>query len=119
MAVIAAGDLWIVNSHERTAVRMLPALAAILEVHNPKGWIFSRQGIALARFGPKGLMWHTRRLSWDGFDQLEIVQHELRGLAWSPIEDKWYPFGVEFNTGKSVGGSCFLDDAEGWEVLAS
>jgi len=119
VVVIAGGDLWIVDIHKRTAVRALPALEAILEVHNPEGWIFSRQGIALARLGPTGLMWHTRRLSWDGFDQLHIVQDELRGLAWSPIGDKWCPFTVELNTGKSTGGSYFSNDAEGWETLTS
>jgi len=85
MAVIAAGDLWVVSPHEKTAVRMLPALEAMLEVHNPQGWVFSRQGIALARLGPTGILWHTRRLSWDGLDQLEIVKDELRGLAWSSV----------------------------------
>jgi hypothetical protein len=64
------------------------------------------------KLGPTGLMWHTRRLSWDGLD-------ELRGLAWSPIDDKWCPFTVELNSGKSTGGSYFPNDAEGWETLTS
>jgi hypothetical protein len=119
MVVIAGGDLWIVNPRERTAIRMLPSLEAILEVHNPEGWVFNRQDIALARLGPNGLMWHTRRLSWDGFDQLRIIQTEISGLAWSPIDDQWHPFTVDLNTGKSTGGSYSDDDAEGWETLAS
>jgi hypothetical protein len=118
VVVIAAGDLWIVDAREKTAVRTLPSLDAMWEVHNPEGWIFSRQGIALARLGPKGLLWHTRRLSWDGFDRLHIVRDELRGLAWSPIDDKWRPFAVDLNTGKSTGGCYFPNDAE-WETLTS
>ena len=116
--VIAAGDLWIIDLPTRTAVRKLPAIEAMWEVQNPEGWVFSRQGMALARVGPHGLMWHTRRLSWDGFDQVEIDQGELRGLAWSPLDDKWCPFSVELGTGKSAGGSYFREDTEGWEVLA-
>jgi hypothetical protein len=119
VVVIAAGDLWAVNPHDRTAVQILPAIDAILEVQNSEGWVFSRQGIALARLESKGLMWHTRRLSWDGFDQLHIVGNELRGLAWSPGDDTWCPFSVELNTGKSTGGSYFDSDVEGWETLAS
>jgi len=117
--VIAAGDLWIVDPRERTAFRMLPSLQAILEVHSPEGWVFSRDGLALARLGPKGVMWHTRRLSWDGFDQLQIVQDELKGLAWSPIDDRWCEFSVDLKTGRSTGGSYADADAEGWELLAS
>ena len=119
VVVIAGGDMWIVNPGERTAVRMLPFFEAILEVHDPEGWVFSWGGLALARLGPKGLMWHTRRLSWDGFDQLRIVPGELSGLAWSPIDDKWYPFRVDLDTGVSTGGSYSDNDAEGWETLAS
>ena len=47
--VIAAGDLWAVNAQARSAQRLLPALNALLEVQNPMGWIFSRQGIALCQ----------------------------------------------------------------------
>lgn len=91
----------------------------MFEVQDPEGWVFSRQGLALARLGPTGIMWHTRRLSWDGFDQMQIVQGELTGLAWSPVDSGWHPFRVDLITGKSVGGSYFSEDVEGWEVLHS
>lgn len=52
--VIAAGDLWIIDLSTRTAVRTLLAVEALWEVQNPEGWVFSRQGIALARLGPQG-----------------------------------------------------------------
>jgi hypothetical protein len=119
VVVIAEGDLWVVNPRDRTAVQILPALDAILEVQNPEGWVFSRQGIALARLESKGLVWHTRRLSWDGFDQLDIVGDELQGLAWSPVDDTWYPFSVDLKTGRSTGGSYFDSDVEGWEKLGA
>jgi hypothetical protein len=116
--VIAGGDLWIIELATRTAVRELPAIEAMWEVQGPEGWVFSRQGIAFARLGAQGLMWHTRRLSWDGFDQVKIDRGELRGLAWSPVGDGWCPFSVELETGRSEGGSYLHDDTEGWEILA-
>jgi hypothetical protein len=118
MVVISAGDLWVVRPRDRTALQTLLAIDAILEVRNPEGWVFSRQGLALARLESNGFMWHTRRLSWDGFDQLHISGEELRGLAWSPVDDKWCPFSVELKTGKSTGGSYFDSDVEGWETLS-
>ena len=68
--VLAGGDLWVVDPTSRNAEVLLPAVFSLLAVQGPDGWVFNRQGLALARFGPQGLMWHTRRLSWDGFDQL-------------------------------------------------
>jgi hypothetical protein len=114
--VIAAGDLWVVNAQARTAQRLLPALNALLEVQNPMGWIFSRQGIALARFSLEGLVWHTRRISWDGFDKLAADEEKVTGLAYSP-DGQWYLFQVDIQTGATSGGSYSEDDLEGWERL--
>ena len=117
--IIAAGDLWVVNPETRTGQLLLPAIDAALEVREPNGWIFSRQGLALARFGSQGIIWHTRRLSWDGFDQLSIVQGEVKGLAWSPLGEQWHPFRVNLRTGKSTGGSFGDKELEGWEKCQS
>jgi hypothetical protein len=59
--VIVAGDLWAVNPEERTAEQLLPAIDTVLEVQEPDGWVFSRQGIAFARVGPEGLILLWRR----------------------------------------------------------
>lgn len=115
--VISGGDLWVVDPNDRTAQRLLPAIEAAFEVRDPEGWIYSRQGLALARLGRGGLIWHTRRLSWDGFDQLTILRNEMKGLAWSPVDDQWHPFRVDIRTGMSQGGSYGDEDSEEWEKL--
>lgn len=116
--VIASGDLWVVSPTKRSAELLLPAIDAALKVRDPEGWVLSRQGLALARLGPQGVIWHTRRLSWDGFDQLGVAGGEVTGLAWSPIDERWHPFRVELCSGRSVGGSFSDDDTEVWERLA-
>jgi hypothetical protein len=118
--VISSGDLWIVDPQTRTAENILPVIDWSIEVQDPKGWIFSRQSIAFARLGPSGMIWHTRRLSWDGFDQLNLSDKELSGLAWLPVYevDEWLPFRVDIKTGASEGGSFGDDDLENWEQLA-
>lgn len=118
VAVIASGDLWVVNPIQRSAELLLPAIVTALEVQNPNGWVLSRQGIALARLGPGGLVWHTRRLSWDGFDQLRIEGNEVVGLAWSPFGDQWREFRVDLRTGKSSGGTYSEKDSERWDRLS-
>ncbi len=118
VVVISAGDLWVVDPNDRTAQLLLPAIEAAFDVQDPEGWIYNRQGLALARLGPAGLMWHTRRHSWDGFDQLAISGNEMKGLAWSPLDDQWHPFSVDLRTGTSDGGSFGDGDSEGWETVA-
>lgn len=116
--VIAAGDLWIVNPLQRSAELLLSPINAALVVQDPDGWVFSWQGLALVRFGPEGIVWHTRRLSWDGFDELSIVDGMVTGVAWSAIGSQWQPFQVELSTGQSTGGSYSDSDDDGWERLA-
>jgi hypothetical protein len=87
-------------------------------VQNPQGWVFSRQGIAFARLGPDGLIWHTRQLSFDGFDAIHIDEREIRGQAWSAIDGVLHPFSVDVATGRSTGGSYFPEHSDVWERLA-
>jgi hypothetical protein len=117
IVIIANGDLWIVNPIERRGERVLPALDAIWALENQGGWLMSRQGLALARLGQNGLVWHTRRLSWDGFDQITVVHNEVRGLGWSAIDETWQSFVVELDTGKSTGGAYNWVDTTDWERL--
>jgi hypothetical protein len=95
---------------------LLPAIDLAIDVQDPQGWVFSRQGLAFARLGPKGLLWHTRRISFDGFDQVQLDGDRLTGLAWAPIDD-WRPFSVDIRSGRSHGGAYGVGDPEGWEAL--
>ena len=117
--VIAAGDLWVVNGDTGSAEYLLPAVYSAIPVTNPDGWVLSRQEIALVRFGPDGIVWHTRRISWDGFDEIQISDDKVTGLAWNPLDDSWEPFAVDLHSGKSTGGSYSVDDDERWEQLKS
>src|SRR5689334_22395554 len=118
VVVIAGGDVWIVEPGEHRAHQIEGAVDGVWEVKGPPGLVFSRQGLALSRLGREGIVWHTRRLSWDGFDEVRIEGDELRGLAWSPVEDRSFPFTVDLRTGRSQGGSFSDSDMEGWERLA-
>lgn len=117
IVVIASGDLWVVNPELRSAELLLGAIDRGFQVDDPLGLVLSIQGIAWARLGPQGLEWHTRRLSWDGFDELRIVGDQLVGLAWSALDHKWRPFQFDLRTGRSSGGTFSDRDVEGWERL--
>lgn len=117
VVVVASGSLWVVNAEVRTAELLSWAVKGILDVENPRGWIFSISDLAFMRFHEGGLLWRTKRLSWDGFDRLRLKNGELTGLSYSPIDDTWRPFSVDVATGRSSGGSFGEDDAEDWEVL--
>jgi hypothetical protein len=114
--VFSGGDTWEVDPDSRTGVLIAMAVDARWAVGGDL--VLSRQSLAFLRVGSRGTAWHTRRLSWDGFDDIRISGETLTGLAWSPVDDSWTPFSVDLRTGRSVGGSYGDHDAEGWERLA-
>jgi hypothetical protein len=114
--VFAGGDAWSVDPDQREAVLVGNAIDAQWVV--PGGLVLSRQGLAFLRLAASGTLWHTRRLSWDGFQNVLIHGETLTADAWSPLDDSWVPCWVDLASGRSHGGSYFEQDVERWEQLA-
>jgi hypothetical protein len=117
--VFSRGDLWVVDPAKRSANLIAIAISDLWPVTEPEGLILNREGLALVRLAADGVVWHTRRLSWDGFDRIEIQSHCIRGKAWNAVDDCWNDFEVDLVTGRSTGGSFPFDGQDDWERLAS
>ena len=116
--VMAKGTLWNVDSLSRTAVELAPTIFQAWPVSEPDGFIFNRQDLAFLRYAKSGLLWHTRRISWDGFKDLNLDALNISGKAWSPIDNKWIPFQVDTRTGRAEGGSMSGPGTGDWEQLS-
>ena len=118
--VISGGQGYVVEPDARALVKTLEA--AIQSVHVRAGGqlvILDRQGIAFEAIGKSGWLWHTRRLSWDGFRKVTFVDDELTGEGWNAIDQQWQSFKVDLRTGRSVGGAYEWRDADEWERLGA
>lgn len=113
--VVATGDLWVIEPEKKTGERVLSALDGALEVREPEGWVFSRYGLALMRFGPEGLIWHTQRLSLGGFKSVSFAQGEVKGVAEATFEGRPAAFVVDSNTGSSKDGRYGTEEQGEWE----
>ncbi len=113
--VLSSGDLWVVDVANQTAEELETGVDEIWQVPGASDVVLSRQGLAFLRLAPTRTVWHTRRLSWDGFSEVVLTDESIHGLAWSPIDSYWHPFSVDMLTGKSSGGSFGDTDAEHWE----
>ena len=119
-ALVFAGDCWKVDVKARRACVLVPGVTSLWELVGSKTLVLERSGLAFAAIDADGLLWHTRRLSWDGFDEVRIDEHALTGLAHTPIGGGgWLPFCVNLRTGESKGGSYLeFGDDDHWECLA-
>ena len=115
--VVAAGDAWMVDAERQQANVILPAVDASMEVPGSSDLILSRQGLALVRLEGSRVIWHSRRISWDGFDDLRIEGARIVGQAFDPMKEAWVPFAVDLRTGASEGGSYPVELGDSWEQL--
>ena len=103
--VTSDGPLWHVQVERQTAAQHAHDVLGVWDVSDPAGVLYDDNGIEFVFFGADGRQWHSRRVSFDGFDKIRIDGPYLTGLSWSPVADEWIPFNIDLNTGRVEGGS--------------
>ncbi len=117
--VVSRGHAYIVDPVTRDLIMDDDWLAEdVWIVSNPDGFVVNRQGLGFFRLGSGPVIWRTRRISADGFRDLEISDTHLTGLA--DAVGAWLPFEVDLLTGRTRGGlDPDFPDATRWEQLST
>ena len=75
-------------------------------------WYLDRQrlflvtnGLWFETFEVNGVHWQSRRISWDGMRQFELLNGSIRGEAYDPFSEGWVPFELNLHNGDVIGGS--------------
>jgi hypothetical protein len=103
--VVSNASLWTVNPATREAVEIERWITGYWRVTEPIGYLFNNQDVSFFRLSVQGVIWQTRRISWDGFDELRLEGELLTGKAWTPMDDAWVPFTLDLRTGRVEGGT--------------
>jgi hypothetical protein len=104
--IIAGGQGYVVDPANRRLVALLGGGIVDLFGHPlQRAVVLNQQNLSFAAVGLTGNIWHSRRISWDGFRSVKIVGTKLSGEAWSPHNDEWRPFVLDLETGAVDGGS--------------
>lgn len=93
---------------EYVLLEILPVLGArhISEQDWLVLWDFTR----LEAHSPEGIVWRTRRLSWDGLAITEVHSDYVKGLGWDAVNETEVEFRVDLSDGKHSGGPNNLPD---------
>jgi hypothetical protein len=102
--VVSAGAMWCIDPDSRVGKEIAPAVFRIWQLECGD-LLIDKQGLSYARLGGSGVVWHTPRISWDGFQNVRFKAGQLTAEAWSPLEDQWLPFRVDLEIGRVEGGS--------------
>ena len=110
--VVAGGEVFIVDPQSRQSIDSLHgAVQAVYPLNGGKLLVMSLQDLRFEALGPNGLIWSTRRLSYDGFRNLVVTEEEICGEGWTYEGDCWLQFKVDVKSGRSDGGACHQNDA--------
>ena len=103
--VLAAGKPFVVNP-ETKEYEEGPGwgIKLVLNLQEPQRVILGND-ICFYAVGMEGLLWETRRISWDGMRDIELKDGRITGQAWSFAAPEWSDFSVNIITGEVTGGS--------------
>jgi hypothetical protein len=121
MLVLSKGAAYLVaGAAGEPILTLAPVVSGVTLLDQPRLIIFEEAWTRFLAFLPNGRMWRTRRLSWDGFNDVAISGDTLVGLADDPTDrsGRPKPFLVDLRTGKSSGGSYTGPDTTDGQLLA-
>lgn len=106
VCVVAKGQGYWVPVHTPQKYEVIPAtpIKQVIAVPNAELMIFV-DFVRLTAYNADGFAWQTESLSWDGLDIVEVLRHEIRGIAWDAPKNKNVPFTVDVTNGSHTGGS--------------
>jgi hypothetical protein len=105
IVVVAGGAGYIVRPDERKLVATFAGgVMGIWPVAALNLLVFNDSGVAFAALGSEGWRWMTRRVSWDGFEGIEVAEKTIYGRGWNAVSQCWQPFSIEIATGIVRGG---------------
>jgi hypothetical protein len=106
--VVASGQGYVVDIARRQLIECFGGMIdSMFRVPNQDVIIFGDCTNFLA-YGPNGILWRSRRVSWDGVRSVSLKDNELVGEAWTPMSEAWKPFAVDVASGFVRGGSYDL-----------
>lgn len=114
LLVVSGGQGYIVDPETRELRAEIGggAIEGAWVLESGASLLMQHQGLFFELLGPPGTVWHTRRLSWDGFNGVTLSQGRLTGQGWDAISGQWRDFEVDLRTGASRGGGYDGPDGE-------
>ena len=103
--VIAGGEGYVVDPVTAELKEAFGGSIQGLWMSDSRLVIIDDAGIRFSALAEHGWRWHTRRLSWDGFENVTIDDQRILGQAWNAIEQRWQPFSIDLANGAVDGGA--------------
>jgi hypothetical protein len=109
--VVAGGQGYVVDPNDRSKKVFVGGWIEIALLLPQWNGLLLGDGLQFELITPAGLQWRSRRISWDGMQNLRLEGMLLFGEAYDPAGDCWMPFKLDLCTGEFTGGSYYGPEA--------
>ena len=116
--VVSMGEVFVVDPETRNLRDRFGAqIEEVFVLEEEKSVVF-RSVVDFRAISAVNTGWHSPRVSWDGFRNIERNGMELLGEAWTPIQDTWVPFKLNLSNGQCLNAVYQTDMSRAREVVA-
>jgi hypothetical protein len=104
VVIVAGGQGYVIDPEMRRETQRLMPASINLAISMPEfNQIVLGNDLEFGAIRADGTGWNSGRLSWDGIKNVSTSAATLRGEAYSPLSDSWFPFTLDLLTGESFG----------------
>lgn len=108
--VVAKGQGYVVDLANRQMIECFGGIIDSMFRVPAENVIIFGDGTNFLAYSSTGILWRSRRVSWDGVRSVTIKGNELVGEAWTPMGESWKPFAIDVISGVVRGGSYDLPE---------
>ncbi len=106
LTVVAKGDAYIAYPYKPSFFQMVKSCPVISAFPVPShDLVVFHDFTEIVAYGESGLIWETKRISWDGIKISEVTDDEIIGKSWDAPNEKHVEFRVDLANGHHQGGS--------------
>ena len=103
--VVSRGQGYLIDLVSRELTSLLAADVTLVRPLPATQEILAATFTNLELVDAAGLIWRSRRISWDGIDILRVSGSVVTGQAWRPFDDSWHEFRLDLISRIVEGGS--------------
>ncbi|GAW86335.1 conserved hypothetical protein [Bathymodiolus platifrons methanotrophic gill symbiont] len=106
LTVVAKGDAYIVSPYSVSSFQVVKSCPVIRVIPVPShNVVIFHDFTEIIAYGENGLLWETKRISWDGIEISEVTSDEIIGQSRDAANEKYVEFRVDLTNGSHKGGA--------------
>lgn len=101
--VIAGGTAYVVDPTSKQLVSWFGGQIEFIHELQAQNSLLVGNGLWFECVDQTGLLWRSKRVSWDGMRDISVTAEQIIGKGWC-FDETWHDFQVSLDSGAAVGG---------------